>query len=202
MPENEPAGTVVGSFSTTDANPDDAFSYSLAPGAGDDHNSQFAIVGGQLTTNAPFDFESQQSYSIRVRSIDPEGLWTEENFTISITDVDDQRLVGDRVWWDANGNGLQEPGETGVEGAVVEIYRSANATVGDGDDILQGRAVSDANGDYQLSDLTSQINYFLQVRTPVGYSFTTQHAGDEQQDSEADASGRMPYLHSPQAKTT
>jgi SdrD B-like domain len=48
------------------------------------------------------------------------------------------RSIGDRVWNDANANGVQDPGETGVDGVTVQLFDSGGAliatttTAGDG----------------------------------------------------------------------
>lgn len=95
IPENEPAGALVGLLSTTDLNAIDSFTYSLVPGIGDTHNSQFQLVGNELRTIPSFDFESQSSYSIRLRTTDSDGLTFEETVTIQVTDlVEEIHAVG------------------------------------------------------------------------------------------------------------
>ncbi|MDB5389166.1 MAG: cya 3 [Planctomycetaceae bacterium] len=89
VPENQPVGTVIGSFTSADPDFSNTFSYFLAPGAGSQDDAQFSIVNGQLLTSASFDFEGQNSYSIRVRTIDQGGLAYEKSFTISVTDSND-----------------------------------------------------------------------------------------------------------------
>lgn len=86
--ENQPAGTVVGTFITTD--PDDTvFTYELVTGDGDTDNASFAIVNGQLTTAAVFDFESQSSYTVWVRATDTTNQSVERALTITVLDVDE-----------------------------------------------------------------------------------------------------------------
>jgi hypothetical protein len=85
--ENQPSGTAVGTFSTTDANPSDTFTYTLVTGMGDTDNGSFQIVGNELRSNAVFDFETKSSYSIRVRTTDDSGRFFERMFTIGVTDV-------------------------------------------------------------------------------------------------------------------
>lgn len=89
LDENSPAGTTVGSLSTTDPNSSDTHTYTLVDGDGDTGNAAFTIVGNQLQTVGNFDFESQSSYSIRVRSTDPFGLSVDQVFTITVTDVNE-----------------------------------------------------------------------------------------------------------------
>ena len=85
--ENQPSGTAVGFFSTTDPDTGDTFTYSLVSGDGAHHNAFFTIVGSQLQTAAIFDYETQNSYSIRVRTTDSGPLYYEEAFIITVTDV-------------------------------------------------------------------------------------------------------------------
>jgi len=87
--ENAGANTIVGSFSTTDPSPGDSFTYTLVSGSGSTDNAAFNISGNALRASSSFDFETKSSYSVRVRSTDQGGLWTEKIFTISVTDVNE-----------------------------------------------------------------------------------------------------------------
>ncbi|MFN0056255.1 MAG: ELWxxDGT repeat protein [Planctomycetales bacterium] len=87
--ENEPAGTVVGTLSSTDPDAGDTFIYTFVAGTGDSDNASFQIVGDSLRSTTPFDIETQSSYSIRVRSTDQSELFFETTFTISVTPVND-----------------------------------------------------------------------------------------------------------------
>ena len=87
--ENQPVGTAVGTFSTTDPDSGNTFTYGLVSGTGDTDNGAFAISGDQLRTAASFNYEAKNSYSIRVRSTDQGGLFTEKVFTIAVTDVNE-----------------------------------------------------------------------------------------------------------------
>ena len=89
--ENQPVGvpTLVGLFSTTDADDVDTYTYSLVSGTGSSDNSKWQIDNNRLLTNSPLDFEQQISHSIRVRSTDAGGLFTEKAFAITITNVNE-----------------------------------------------------------------------------------------------------------------
>jgi lysophospholipase L1-like esterase len=80
--ENQPAGTRVGTFSTTDPDSGDTHSYALVAGSGDRDNSSFTVVGNELLTAASL---SQGNYRIRVRSTDDGDLFVEKQFTITVT---------------------------------------------------------------------------------------------------------------------
>ncbi|WP_459554670.1 cadherin repeat domain-containing protein [Lacunimicrobium album] len=87
--ENRPVGTTVGSFTTTDQDVGNTFTYTFATGTGSTDNSAFTIVGNQLRTNAIFNHEAKASYSIRVRTTDQSGLSISKAFTITISNVNE-----------------------------------------------------------------------------------------------------------------
>lgn len=87
--ENTGADATVGSFTTIDPDAANTFAYTLVSGTGDTDNAAFNIDGDTLRASSSFDYESKSSYSVRVRSTDQGGLWTEKVFTISVTDVNE-----------------------------------------------------------------------------------------------------------------
>ena len=96
MDENQPAGTVVGQLSSTDADGGDAHLYSLAAGGAD--NAAFTIVGNELRTAASFDYEAQNSYSVLVRTDDQNGGIFEGLLTVTVADAYDAPVVQDGVF--------------------------------------------------------------------------------------------------------
>ncbi|MBD2443154.1 DUF4347 domain-containing protein [Dolichospermum sp. FACHB-1091] len=87
--ENQIIGTVIGNLSTTDPDTANTFTYSLVTGDGATDNSLFTITNNQLTTNAVFDFETKNSYSVRLRTTDQGGLFFERQLTIGVTDLNE-----------------------------------------------------------------------------------------------------------------
>ncbi|MBL8063100.1 MAG: S-layer homology domain-containing protein [Anaerolineales bacterium] len=85
--ENLPAGTEVGTFASTDPDVGNTFTYSLVSGTGSEDNAAFSISGNKLLTAQPFNFLNKNSYSIRVRSTDNDGLSFEKAFAISVIDA-------------------------------------------------------------------------------------------------------------------
>ncbi|WP_196803242.1 cadherin domain-containing protein, partial [Dolichospermum circinale] len=83
--ENQIIGTVVGNLSTTDPDTGDTFTYSLVSGIGATDNSFFTITNNQLKTNAVFDYQTKNSYSIRVKTTDQGGLSFEKQLTVNAT---------------------------------------------------------------------------------------------------------------------
>jgi hypothetical protein len=49
----------------------------------------FQINGDRLEVGGPIDFETTPSYLITIRTTDPGGLWYEEDFNITVNDVND-----------------------------------------------------------------------------------------------------------------
>ena len=88
--EEQASGAVVGVLTATDADAGDSFTYSLVGGEGSTDNEAFAIdAAGQLVTAVTFDYETQDSYSIRVQTSDQDGMSIEKVFVIQVTDVDE-----------------------------------------------------------------------------------------------------------------
>ncbi len=58
--------------------------------------------------------------------------------------------IGNRIWKDLNGNGIQDPGEAPIAGVTVRLYDAANNVI--------GTAVTDANGNYYFSNKTTDEN--------------------------------------------
>jgi hypothetical protein len=87
--ENTTANTTIGTFSTSDVDSGDTFTYSLVAGTGDTDNASFNISGANLRNTSVFNYEAKSSYSIRVRTTDAGGLYHEATFTITVTNVNE-----------------------------------------------------------------------------------------------------------------
>ena len=137
--ENSTSGTAVGSFSTTDVDTGDTFTYTLVSGSGDTDNAAFQIVGGQLRTNAAFDFETKNSYSIRVRSVDQGGLSFEKPFTISVTNVNDAPVI-------LTAATALNPTHTSYRGGASTIFGGSPAfSLVEANDLVRGMVVTVTN---------------------------------------------------------
>lgn len=90
VPENQPPGTVVGTFSAIDPDSGDTHTYYLVVGySGSLSNNSFYIDGNTLKTKQTFDYEAQSTYSIYVRYNDNHGGSCFKTFTINIADVNE-----------------------------------------------------------------------------------------------------------------
>ncbi len=87
--ENSGVDAAIGTLSTIDSDPANTFTYTLVGGVGAADNAAFLISGDKLKAAINFDFETKNSYSIRVRSTDQGGLFTEKVFNIDVLDVNE-----------------------------------------------------------------------------------------------------------------
>jgi gliding motility-associated-like protein len=87
--ENVPANTTIGTLSSTDEDASNTFTYTLVSGTGSTDNAAFNISGDNLRITASPDFETKNSYSIRVRTTDQGGLFFEKEFTITVNDLNE-----------------------------------------------------------------------------------------------------------------
>ncbi len=75
--------------------------------------------------------------------------------------------IGDFIWRDWNGDGVQDPAEEGIAGVTVELYDSTGTT-------LLATTTTDANGLYYFNGVTAGT-YMVMVDTatiPAGYGQT------------------------------
>ena len=94
--ENLPVNTLVGTLTTTDPDIGDTFTYSLVAGTGDTGNASFVIggvAGNELQTNAIFNYEVLNTYSIRLRTTDQGGLFFDKVFPITIINANDPPVI-------------------------------------------------------------------------------------------------------------
>ncbi len=87
-------------------------------------------------------------------------------------------ILGNLVWFDSNGNGMQDPGERGISGLCVNLY--------DGRGNLIQRTSTDSNGFYAFN--VNAGRYSVEFVVPGHLRLTKAHAGDAARDSDADPS--------------
>ncbi|MEZ4948298.1 MAG: SdrD B-like domain-containing protein [Saprospiraceae bacterium] len=88
--------------------------------------------------------------------------------------------IGDYVWNDINGNGLQEANEPGLSGVWI-ILEDCNGN-------FKNVTFTDINGMYMFSDITPG-DYKIRFANPGGFVFTAQNAAPDAADSDVDVYG-------------
>jgi hypothetical protein len=84
--ENTSIGSTIGSFTTSDVDSGDTFTYQLHDTANYPDNNSFTLTSaGSLRNGVIFNFEAKTSYTIRVRTTDAGGLTYDGTFTINVT---------------------------------------------------------------------------------------------------------------------
>jgi SdrD B-like domain len=92
--------------------------------------------------------------------------------------------IGDRVWFDANNNGLQDAGEQGVPGVSVSLLDASGNVI--------RTTVTDKDGAYKFVNLADGIYSVQFSNLPAGFVFSPKDlGGNDANDSDADpATGR------------
>ena len=91
--------------------------------------------------------------------------------------------IGDLVWEDLDGDGVQDPGEPGIDGVTVRLF--------DGDGTEVGSTVTDADGGYTFGGLTPGP-YHLEIDIPGGFVASPRNRGsDDTEDSDINGAGVM-----------
>lgn len=109
---------------------------------------------------------------------------TETPTTLVEAAATDPVSVGDRVWYDTNGDGIQDSTESGAAGIGVTLH--------DSDQTIELSTTTDASGYYWFTDLDASKDYWLQFSRPAGFSWTLQtQAGGNGADSRANEYGQI-----------
>ncbi|MEM7531376.1 MAG: SdrD B-like domain-containing protein [Chloroflexota bacterium] len=112
--------------------------------------------------------------------------------------------IGNRVWLDADRDGLQDAHEQPLAGVVVNLLATDGTTV-------LGTAVTDTRGHYLFSSDTAQASttsaiyslstlqpntagYRLQIETPSGYELTVIQTGSDSRNSDAVVLNNKPSI--------
>ncbi|MEM1327333.1 MAG: collagen-binding domain-containing protein, partial [Bacteroidota bacterium] len=121
--------------------------------------------------------------------------------------------VGNFVWDDSNGNGIQDAGETGIDGLVIELFKDdgsgnfskvAEATSSNGFYGFSSAASGTATGYiYGVSGLSANMNYELRFPTmsgslPISTNINNggSDAGADLRDTDANAGGVISFTTS------
>ena len=87
--------------------------------------------------------------------------------------------LGNMVWVDVNSDGIQDAGEPGLAGVVVDLYSIDSPFI--------ASTISDENGEYSFQNLAPSEYYIIFSGAPAGFGITLQdQGGDDVNDSDAD----------------
>lgn len=157
----------------------------------------YYIFLGLLPGNYQVEFVNPSQYDFTIQNADSQGLngpknsdanpLTGKTSTITLAGGEPNKnidaglrpngSIGDRVWDDANQNGIQDNGENGIPGVIVKLY--------DCNDNFIAQTTTNSNGIYKFSNLRPR-NYYVQFVLPSGYGFTQINQGsDDNLDSDA-----------------
>jgi hypothetical protein len=90
--------------------------------------------------------------------------------------------VGNRVWHDQNGDGLQNSNELGILNVTVRLFTASGTLV--------GTAITNSAGEYQIESVAPGT-YYMQFVAPDGYEYTFAKRGAETSDSDV-ITGKVP----------
>lgn len=79
--------------------------------------------------------------------------------------------IGDRVWLDTNGNGIQDPAEVGMAGITVTLHLSGTGAI--------TTTLTDVSGIYTFTHVLTGT-YSLEFARPSGYVFSPPNQGDDE----------------------
>lgn len=163
-----------GTIAVTVNDPTEAFSGGIDTFANSDAGSTSKVAG--TSTNRAELFVSSDSSTFGSAN----GLGG-----LAALPADGTVQVGDRVFADANGNGIQDAGEPGVANVELDLFQN-------GDQV--DSTTTDDSGGYRFDNLQPHTPYEIRIDTTqdalTGHSLTAAHKGsDSQLDSDATLSG-------------
>jgi len=150
------------------------------------------IVPGSyyVVVNAPARYEFTEQYQGSDTTLDSNADATgrSETFTLALdeekSDIDAgliepaPGMIGNFVWFDGNGNGLQDTGEAGAADVTVRLLDASNNVLRETSTDLDG---------YYLFDSLEGGTYSIEFVAVPGFGFTRRDVGDDDEiDSDAD----------------
>ena len=144
-----------------------------APGTGGDHNYIFAnLPAGTYTVNV--DESTLPSGWALTSGNEPKTVTVTAGQNYDTADFGywetGKSSIGDRVWYDLNGDGIQDAGEPGINGMTVNLYSGACGAGG----LLKAWRTTFGDGGYLFNKLPAGT-YCVDVDAsslPAGYTLT------------------------------
>ncbi|MBL6076709.1 carboxypeptidase regulatory-like domain-containing protein [Belnapia sp. T18] len=176
--------TTLVASTTTDGNGTYGFT-GLRPG---DYYETFTAPGGYVLTKAGAGTAATDSDPVDAGTASGMGpkitLASGDNDTTHDAGFYAPVTIGDKVFYDINGNGVQEAGEAGIGGVGVTLLNGSGQAL--------TSTTTNADGLYSFGSLAPG-DYAIRFATPSGHSVATADAGgDDGRDSDIDAAGTTP----------
>jgi hypothetical protein len=197
-------GNPVGSPLTTDANGNYLFT-GLKPGTYSVQFDKTTLPAGYTFTskdqglNDAADSDANPTDGKTIQTVLDSGE-TDLTWDAGVVAPILKASIGDKIWYDTNSNGIQDAGEQGVAGVVVEL-RDNIGTYGN----LLKTTTTDANGNYLFNNLDAG-DYHIDIQEltlPSGYQFTTPNVGgNDSVDSDVSETATIPRSWGIMANTT
>ncbi len=192
--ENQPIATTVGTLSGTDPDTGQTLAFSLqASGCGGSFadNAAFSIAGTALRSAAVLDFETKSSYTICVRATDngsPVRTY-DEQFTITVTDVNEAPVAAPQSYSGVVGNTLAVRGTTSAAPnvAIGGNLLGVGATDPDAGDVVSvvAETVASTKGGTATVNADGSFTYL----PPTGLKSTTDTFTFRVTDGDVQAAG-------------
>ena len=190
FPENSGENVFIGEFSTED--PDEPFEHTYHLLSTDEsEENDFEIIGNGLYALTSFDFETQNEYSILVRTVDSREGAFEKEYTISITDSNDPPVALALSSLDVDESNEETVIVGTFEVTDLDVFDSHQYTLIDGDGsndadndhfFISGSDLSVINPNFEVQPL---LNVNVQVTDGGGESFSQSFTIDVNDVNEA-----------------
>lgn len=141
------------------------------------------LPAGEISFTAPDTVAADENSAPGVMQMDDVEIWVETPTAPTLVPGDPLPAppgianIGDRVWLDNNGNGLQDSGEPGIANIRLHIYRSNG--------VYYGSTLTNSLGHYQLA-VPSGYSYYLSIEVPQGYILTNPNISGSSINSDFD----------------
>ncbi|MDA0196624.1 MAG: hypothetical protein O2951_16555 [Bacteroidetes bacterium] len=146
-------------MTTTDQDVGETYTYTLVSGSGDSGNGSFSIFGDELRSGEVFDFETQTSYSVRIRTDDGFGGIREEEWTIDINDVSEAPTA-----LEINASAIDEKNSIND---VIGNFTTTDEDAGETYTYTLASGAGDARLIFPVTSLEQAVYLTLKAKTPT-----------------------------------
>ena len=156
------------------------FTFDLLTSAIVFQDSGFLVVQGNGLAHGNGFEPTEGRFTFTTQEPDALGIFS---FSASVSNEPDGRL-GDFVWDDTDADGIQDVGESGINGVIVNLLDCSDVPLAS--TITANHPVSGEPGYYLFDELQAGC-YRVEFELPAGYAFSPNDQGaDDSVDSDAD----------------